>query len=80
LLHFDRLLVYQFDRYRRMVTLKAGSTRIGREQEESLVEATLARNTKKASRILCTHIDDSASMIVRQLRDRLQDREDSEIR
>ncbi len=71
LLHFDRLLVYQFDRYRRMVTLKAGATRAGREQEQALVEAVLARNTKKAIRILCTHIDDSAAEITRQLRERL---------
>lgn len=71
LLHFDRLLVYQFDRYRRMVTLKAGTTRASREQEQALVEAVLARNSKKAIRILCTHIDHSAAMIMRLLRDRL---------
>jgi GntR family carbon starvation induced transcriptional regulator len=71
LLHFDRLLVYQFDRYRRMVTLKAGSTRNGREQERALVDAALARDAKTASRILCTHIDDSAALILRQLQDRL---------
>jgi GntR family transcriptional regulator, carbon starvation induced regulator len=71
LLHFDRLLVYQFDRYRRMVTLKAGSTRNGREQERALVDAALARDARAASRILCTHIDDSAAAILRQLQDRL---------
>jgi GntR family transcriptional regulator, carbon starvation induced regulator len=70
LLHFDRLLVYQFDRYRRMVTLKAGTTRTGREQEQALVDAALARDAKAASRILCTHIDDSAATILRQLRHR----------
>jgi hypothetical protein len=31
----------------------------------------LARNAKKASQILCKHIDDSASLILRQLRERL---------
>ena len=71
LLHFDRLLVYQFDRYRRMVTLKAGTTRAGREQEEALVEATLGRHVKKAVRILCTHIDHSAAVIMQQLQARL---------
>jgi GntR family transcriptional regulator, carbon starvation induced regulator len=71
LLHFDRLLVYQFDRYRRMVTLKSGTTRAGREQEQALVDAALARDAKAASRILRTHIDDSAATILRQLRHRL---------
>jgi GntR family transcriptional regulator, carbon starvation induced regulator len=72
LLHFNRLLVYQFDRYRRMVSLKAGTTRAGREQEQALVDAVLGRNAKKAVRVLRTHIDHSAAVIVRQLRDRLQ--------
>jgi DNA-binding GntR family transcriptional regulator len=71
LLHFDRLLVYQFDRYRRMVILKAGTTRAGRQQEQALVEAALARKTKTAIEVLCAHIDDSAAVIVRQLRSRL---------
>jgi DNA-binding GntR family transcriptional regulator len=54
-----------------MVTLKSGSTRNGREQERVLVDAALARDAKTASRILCTHIDDSAAAILRQLQDRL---------
>jgi GntR family transcriptional regulator, carbon starvation induced regulator len=71
LLHFDWLLVCQFDRYRRLVTLNAGATRSGRQQEQALFNATLARNAKKAGQVLCTHIDDSAALIVRQLRERL---------
>jgi GntR family carbon starvation induced transcriptional regulator len=71
LLHFDWLLVCQFDRYRRLVILNAGTTRPGRQQEEALYNAALARNAKKASQILCKHIDDSASLILRQLRERL---------
>jgi GntR family carbon starvation induced transcriptional regulator len=70
LLHFDWLLACQFDRYRRLVTLKAGATRHGREQEEALFNAALARNAKLAGQILCAHIDDSASLILRQLQDR----------
>jgi GntR family carbon starvation induced transcriptional regulator len=70
LLHFDWLLACQFDRYRRLVTLKAGATRAGRQQEETLFEATLARNAKLACQILRTHIDDSTSLILQQLQDR----------
>jgi GntR family transcriptional regulator, carbon starvation induced regulator len=71
LLHFDWLLVCQFDRYRRLVILNAGSTRTGRQQEQALVDAALARDAKTASQVLCTHIDDWATQIVRQLRERL---------
>jgi DNA-binding GntR family transcriptional regulator len=71
LLHFDWLLVCQFDRYRRLVSLSAGGTRAGRQQEQALCEATLARDAKTASRLLSAHIDDSAALIVRQLRDRI---------
>jgi GntR family carbon starvation induced transcriptional regulator len=71
LLHFDWLLVLQFDRYRRLVILNAGSTRTGRQQEQALVDAALARDARTASQVLCAHIDDSAAQIVRQLRDRL---------
>jgi DNA-binding GntR family transcriptional regulator len=53
-----------------MVTLKSGPTRAGREQEQALVEAALDRNAKKAVRILRKHIDDSAAMIMQQLRNR----------
>lgn len=72
LLHFDWLLVCQFDRYRRLVMLDAGTTRSGREQEKALFDATLARKAKLASQILCAHIDDSAALIVRQLRARFE--------
>jgi GntR family transcriptional regulator, carbon starvation induced regulator len=71
LLHFNWLLVCQFDRYRRLVILDAGGTLQGRRQEEALFKATLARNAKKACQILCRHIDDSAVLIVQQLRERL---------
>jgi GntR family carbon starvation induced transcriptional regulator len=71
LLHFNRLLVSQFDRYRRLVILNSGTTRPGRLQEQALLDAALARDAKAASRVLCAHIDDSAEQIVRQLRDRL---------
>jgi GntR family transcriptional regulator, carbon starvation induced regulator len=71
LLHFDWLLVCQFDRYRRLVILNAGSTRAGRQQEQALVDAALTRDAKTAAQILREHIDDSAAQIVRQLRDRL---------
>ena len=71
LLHFNRLLVYQFDRYRRMVALKAGTTRTGRVQEQALVDAALDRNSKKAIRVLGEHIEHSAAVIMRQLRERL---------
>jgi DNA-binding GntR family transcriptional regulator len=71
LLHFDWLLVCQFDRYRRLVILNAGSTRAGRQQEQALVDAALTRDAKTAVHVLCEHIDDSAAQIVRQLRERL---------
>jgi GntR family transcriptional regulator, carbon starvation induced regulator len=71
LLHFDWLLVCQFDRYRRLVILNAGSTRAGRQQEQALVDAALTRDAKTAVQVLCEHIDDSAAQIVRQLRERL---------
>jgi DNA-binding GntR family transcriptional regulator len=63
--------VCQFDRYRRLVILKAGTTRAGRQQEQALLDAALARDAKTPSQVLCAHIDDSAALIVRQLRDRL---------
>jgi len=71
LLHFDRLLVMQFDRYRRLVMLKASTTKNGRQQEEALVEATLARKTAKATQILRAHIDDWSTTILKQLKERL---------
>ena len=49
----------------------AARWRAGREQEQALVDATLARDARTASRILRTHIDDSAAMILLQLQDRL---------
>jgi GntR family transcriptional regulator, carbon starvation induced regulator len=70
LLHFDWLLVCQFDRYRRLVSLNASVTKSGRQQEQALFKATLAHNAKVASQILTSHIDDSASLILRKLRDR----------
>jgi GntR family transcriptional regulator, carbon starvation induced regulator len=70
LLHFDWLLVCQFDRYRRLVSLNASVTKSGRQQEQALFKATVARNAKAASHILTSHIDDSASLILRKLRDR----------
>jgi DNA-binding GntR family transcriptional regulator len=72
LLHFDQLLVCQFDRYRRMVLLNAGTTRAGRQQEKALVDAALERNTKKASQILKAHIEDSAALIIRLLKEQLK--------
>jgi len=71
LLHFDRLLVFQFDRYRRLVILRAGTTRTGRQQEAALVDAALARKADKAVQILRAHIEESAAVILRQLKDRL---------
>lgn len=71
LLHFDRLLVFQFDRYRRLVILKSGTTRNGRQQEEALLEATLARKTAKATQILRAHIEDWTTIILKQLKERL---------
>lgn len=71
LLHFDWLLVCQFDRYRRLVVLNSRMARAGRLQEQELVEAALARDAKTASQVLCAHIDDWATQIVRQLRERL---------
>ncbi len=68
LLHLDRLLVVQFDRYRRFVTLDAKMTRRTRQQEAALLNAALAREAKKAVQILQSHIDHSAGLIVRQLR------------
>jgi len=71
LLHFDRLLVFQFDRYRRLVMLKSGATKTGRQQEEALMETALARKAGKATQILRAHIEDWATIILRQLKDRL---------
>lgn len=71
LLHLDNLLVGQVDRYRRYVTLDAKMTRRARQQEGALLNAALARDAKKAVRILQTHIDDSTALIVRQLRNLL---------
>jgi GntR family transcriptional regulator, carbon starvation induced regulator len=70
LLHFDWLLVCQFDRYRRLVSLNASVTKSGRQQEQALFKATVARNAKAASQILTSHIEDSTSLILRKLRDR----------
>jgi len=71
LLHFDWLLVCQFDRYRRLVNLQAAATRAGRQQEQALVDAALARDPKAATRVLATHIEDWTAQIVRQLKQRL---------
>lgn len=71
LLHFDWLLVVQFDRYRRLVSLHAATTRTGRQQEQALVDAALARDAKTATRVLRTHIEDWTAQIVRQLKQRL---------
>jgi DNA-binding GntR family transcriptional regulator len=71
LLHFDGLLLWQFDRYRRLVSLSAAATRTGRQQEQRLYDAALARNAKLASEILRAHIDQSAALMARKLRERL---------
>jgi GntR family carbon starvation induced transcriptional regulator len=71
LLHFDWLLVCQYDRYRRLATLSSRMARTGRQQEQALVDAALARDAKTASQVLGAHIDDWAAQIVRQLRERL---------
>jgi len=71
LLHFDWLLVCQYDRYRRLVTLSSRMARTGRQQEQALVDAALARDAKTASQVLAAHIDDWTAQIVRQLRERL---------
>jgi len=42
----------------------------GREQEH--VDAVIERNSKKAIRVLCEHIEHPAAAIMRQLQDRLQ--------
>jgi len=68
LLHLNGLLVGQFDRYRRFVTLDAKTTRRSRQQEAALLNATLSRDARKAVQILQAHIDDSSALIVRQLR------------
>lgn len=71
LLHFDRLLVFQFDRYRRLVMLKSGATKTGRQQEKALMDMALARKTGKATQILRAHIEDWATIILKQLKERL---------
>jgi DNA-binding GntR family transcriptional regulator len=73
LLHFDWLLVCQFDRYRRLAMLNAGITKAGRQQEQALFNAAVARNAKTAVQILQAHIDDSAALILRRLKERLDD-------
>lgn len=71
LLHFDRLLVSQFDRYRRHVILEGVDARRGREQEDELVKAALARQAKQAARLLDAHIADFAAAIARLLKTQL---------
>jgi DNA-binding GntR family transcriptional regulator len=71
LLHFNRLLVTQFDRYRRHVVLEGADARRGREQEDELVQVALARQAGRAARLLDAHIADFAVSITEQLKTRL---------
>lgn len=68
LLHFDWLLVCQFDRYRRLVTLDSKAIRRTRQQEAALVSVALARDAENAFIMLQSHIDEATALMGRQLR------------